>query len=121
MEKLLALIVEDNPQLNMIFSLTLQDDFDILSVTNGSLAMEYLRYKVPDILILDLNLPGISGQKILEYVRSDERLAGVRVILATADAAKADELSAAADLVLLKPISPVQLQALAGRITKKDG
>jgi CheY-like chemotaxis protein len=119
MEKPLALIIEDNPQLNTIFSITLQDDFEIVSVSNGDLAFQVLKQLIPSILILDLNLPGVSGQGILEYVRAEERLAAVRVVLATADSAKASELANSADLVLLKPISPTQLRMLASRITRK--
>ena len=119
MEKPLALIVEDNPQLNQIFCLTLEDDFEILSVSDGGSALRVLGQQVPAILILDLNLPEVSGEGVLDYVRSEERLAATRVILATADSVKADELAHAADLVLLKPISPSQLKILAGRIIKR--
>jgi CheY-like chemotaxis protein len=118
MEKLLALIVEDNPQLNTIFSIALAEHFEILSFDDGDKALRFLSEKAPHVLILDLNIPGAPGQQILHFVRSQPHLAGVRVILATADAAKADELSSSADLVLLKPISPLQLITLAARITK---
>jgi DNA-binding response OmpR family regulator len=117
-EKQLALIVEDNPQLNKIFSIALAENFETLSFDDGDRALKYLAENAPQVIILDLNLPGTSGQQILSFVRSQPHLAGVRVILATADAARADELSSSADLVLLKPISPIQLIALAARISK---
>ncbi len=117
MSKPCALIVEDNPQLNRIFSLALQADFAITAIADGDQAMEYLQTTIPDVVVLDLNLPGASGDDILHYLRANRRFADVRVILATADAARADELEPHADLVLLKPISPTQLQVLASRIT----
>jgi CheY-like chemotaxis protein len=118
-EKPLALIVEDNPQLNKVFSIALQDDFEIISVANGTLALETLKQISPLVLILDMNLPGANGEEILQFVRSQPHLSAVQVILATADSAKADEFSPLADLVLLKPISPLQLRLLAARISKE--
>ncbi len=116
MEKQLALIVEDDPQLNSIFSLSLRDDFEIVTFTNGENALRYLLTNIPHLVVLDLNLPGVSGVQILNYIKSQHRLDAVHVILATADAARATELSDRADLVLLKPISPVQLKTLAARL-----
>ena len=115
-----ALIVEDNPQLNMVFSITLQDDFEVESVDSGSRALEYLKEHVPDIVILDIHMPGVSGDQVLQYVRSAEHLAPVRVIVTTADNSAADALTAEADLVLLKPVNPIQLHTLATRIILKN-
>jgi two-component system, OmpR family, alkaline phosphatase synthesis response regulator PhoP len=117
--KLPTLIVEDDPQLNLIFTLTLQADFEITSFKDGNLALEYLESNSPGMIILDLNLPGATGEEILNYVRSKKRLCDTQVILATADAAKADHLADRVDLILLKPISPIQLKDLALRFSQK--
>ncbi len=119
MEKLPAFIVEDNIQLKLIFRIALEEEFEVLAVERGDLAIEYLRGHSPAVIVLDLNLPGASGQQVLEFARSQPHLANASVILATADAGRADDLSAQADLVLLKPISPIQLKQLATRIVKK--
>jgi two-component system phosphate regulon response regulator PhoB len=119
--KLATLIVEDDPQLNTIFTLTLQANFELTSLADGQQAYDYLQSNTPEMVILDLNLPGLPGERILEYIRAEDRLAGMIVILATADAAKADELSEQADMVLLKPISPIQLRDLALRIGRSAG
>lgn len=116
-----AFIVEDDPHLNQIFSTTLKADFEIHSLADGDQAMAALAQSSPDLVVLDMNLPGASGRDILVYIRSEKkRLAHTRVILATADALQADLLEREADLVLLKPVSPVQLRELALRI-KKNG
>lgn len=115
-DKPLALIVEDDQQLNHLFGLTLKSDFDLVQFYDGSQALAYLKQRIPSLIVLDMNLPGVSGANILEYVRADERLGQTRVILATADALQADVLSDQADIVLLKPISPTQLKDLAKRI-----
>jgi diguanylate cyclase (GGDEF)-like protein len=64
---------------------------------------------------LDLNLPRVSGRKILEMIRKDRRLSHTRVIVVTAHANIADSLSEQPDLVLLKPVSIDQLARLISR------
>ncbi len=118
-EKPSAFIVEDDPQLNRLFGVTLQNDFDLLQLHDGEEALRALRSRVPTLIVLDMNLPGASGAKILQYVRGDERFAVTRVILVTADANQAAALEQQADLALLKPVSPMQLRDLASRVAGK--
>jgi len=118
MPKPLVLIVEDDPKLNEIISITLEADFEIETCVDGDTTLEMLKSITPQIVILDLNLPGISGANILAHIRADERLTGTRVILATADERQAETLTETADIVLLKPVSPGQLRELALRISK---
>ena len=117
MTKPIALIVEDDPQLSQIFAITLEPDFDVEVITEGDAAITRLdRPPAPRVVILDLNLPAVSGSEILSHIRADERLKDIVVMLATADARQADALQDKADYVLLKPISPMQLRQLASRI-----
>jgi len=116
MTKPFVLIVEDDPQLSQIFSVTLQTEFKIEALSDGSAALARLAEVIPDIVVLDLHLPGKSGKDLLYSIRADPRLAKCRVILATADARQADELTNDADIVLLKPVSPVQLREMASRL-----
>jgi CheY-like chemotaxis protein len=116
MTKPLALIIEDDPQLNTIMSLTLQADFEIEACANGSIGLERLRQTVPNVVVLDLNLPGASGKEILHSIHGDERLAKTRIILTTADERQAETLQDEVDIVLLKPVSPAQLRELALRL-----
>ena len=114
--KPLALIIEDDPQLNEIIALTLQADFEISTCTDGNSAWKRLSEITPRIVVLDLNLPGMPGKEILGNLRADDRFKNTRVILATADERQAETLTDAADIVLLKPVSPAQLRELANRI-----
>jgi DNA-binding response OmpR family regulator len=118
MTKPFVLIVEDDPRLNEIISITLQDDFEFETCMDGNSAMERLESIAPQIVVLDLNLPGTSGADILEHIRSEERLKKTRVIVATADERQAETLTEEADIVLLKPVSPAQLRELALRISQ---
>lgn len=112
----LAFIVEDDPKLSDIFAVSLRSaNFDTEIVADGPAALVRLGEIVPAIIILDLHLPGLSGEKILAWVRADARFAQTHILLATADAQSAEVLKDQADLILLKPISPLQLRDLAAR------
>jgi len=115
MIKPLAFIVEDDPQLNKIFSVALRTDFDIESYLDGGEALARLAEIIPDVVVLDINLPGASGVEILSHIRADKRLAKTKVIISSANERIAEELEEKADLVLLKPVSPRQLSELASR------
>jgi DNA-binding response OmpR family regulator len=116
MTKPLAFVVEDDPQLSQIFTLTLSESFEVEAITDGVQALVRLSEVVPHLVVLDINLPGASGVQILHSIRADSRLDSTRVILATANPRQADELRDKADIVLLKPVSITQLRDLAERL-----
>jgi DNA-binding response OmpR family regulator len=116
-----ALIVEDDPKLAFIFGEALQmADFEVEVVQDGRTALDRLAVTTPTVVVLDLHLPLMSGVDILTYIRANERLIQTKVILATADAIRAEKLRGKADLVLLKPISFNQLSTLARRFRPTD-
>lgn len=121
MKKQLALIIEDDPDLSAIFARALRAaDFETEIVRDGRQALARLADIQPVVVVLDLHLPHISGDKILHQIRADTRLAQTRVIVASADHVLADYLKIEADLVLVKPISFSQLRDLAIRLRPPD-
>lgn len=112
-----ALIIEDNSELAVIFSQALQAaGFATGIIRDGGQAIAWLRVTKPDVVVLDLHLPNVSGTEILRQIRADARLAGTRVIVATADSRVNEALRDQADLVLIKPVSFRQLRDLAERL-----
>lgn len=112
----LALIIEDDPAQQDIFSQAIKmAGFTTEVIGNGAEALKRLAEVIPQLVILDLHLPKVSGDEILTTIRADERLASVPVLLATADPILAESLADSSDLVLLKPISFMQLRDLASR------
>ena len=85
MTKPFVFVVEDDPILSEIVTSTLQDDFELESVMDGDEALKRIRESTPNIVVLDLNLPGTSGADLLTYIRADQRLTKTRVILAATD------------------------------------
>ena len=117
MTKPIAIIVEDDPQLSQIFAIALENDFEVEPIADGDVALERLQQEpAPRIILLDVNLPRVSGGEILAYIRSDERIKETTVLLVTADERRAETLQNQADFVLLKPVSPMQLQQIALRV-----
>lgn len=117
MRRPIALIIEDNQDQNLVFTTAMnQAGFETESILEGSTARIRLNEIVPSVVVLDLHIPGVTGETLLRQIRGDKRLADVRVMLATADANLAKDLQSQADLVLLKPISFSQLSQLAHRL-----
>ena len=116
-----ALIIEDDESLATIFAEALNTiDFKTEIIRDGGLAMTRLAAIKPDVVILDLHLPNVSGKDILHHIQTDTRLQATRVMIVTADAALADSLQDEADLALLKPVSFHQLRDLAARLRPPD-
>jgi len=117
----LALVVEDQVDVGDVFSMTMKEaGFQTELVHSGDKALVWLAAKVPDVVILDIRLPHVSGVDILRQIRADPRLAKTRVIVVTAYPESATFLYEYADLVLIKPVSFVQLRDLAIRMSPSD-
>ncbi|MEM7333456.1 MAG: response regulator [Chloroflexota bacterium] len=117
MKKPFALIIEDHVHTATIFSAALkQVGYETKIVHDGLNAHDTIKLMSPDVVVLDLHLPHMSGEQLLDQIRADERLTKTKVILASADPLLAKELEQDADLVLVKPISFDQLSLLSRRL-----
>ncbi|GAB4446593.1 MAG: hypothetical protein Kow0031_29240 [Anaerolineae bacterium] len=117
----LALVIEDDPRQTEIFAQALRmAGFNTETIADGQSALRRLAEVTPALVLLDLQLPGASGETILTTIRADDRLTETRVILATANPHMADSLRAESDLILIKPISFIQLRDLATRLRPPD-
>lgn len=111
----LALIIEDNVELGYIYAASLETlNFDIEHIEDGKDALDRLDSdNIPRLIILDMNLPRVSGHYIYKRIRSDERYAETPVIIATANTLIAEALQSeiiGIDRLLVKPVSPSQLR-----------
>jgi len=81
------LIVEDESSFRQFMSLALQmEGYQIHSVENGERAIQVLQTAVPDLVILDLSMPDISGWDVLHFIRSTPHLVTTPVLVLTANA-----------------------------------
>jgi two-component system cell cycle response regulator DivK len=103
------LIVEDN-ELNMrLFNDLLQaNGYNTVKSVDGSDAIDLTRENMPDLIIMDIQLPGMSGMEITELLKADEDLKHIPVIAVTAFAMKGDEdkiMQAGFASYIAKPVS----------------
>lgn len=86
----------------------------VAAVSDGQLAIDAVRYYRPDIAILDVTMPQLTGLEVTAAIRADPEVAGTRVLLLSAgvgEVASAAGLGAGADDFLTKPFSPKELTA----------
>ena len=110
-------IIEDNDSLSDIFTQAMKvAGFEIRTAANGLEAFDKLAELEPAVIILDLYLPGVSGDKILAYIRNEPRLQNSKIILTTFDSLMAEKFRDQCDFVLLKPVSFSQLRDLGVKL-----
>jgi DNA-binding response OmpR family regulator len=115
-----VLIAEDDPDLADVLRQALAERLDVEAdaVANGALVMDAVGGRRPDLLILDVNLPGLNGLDVFDLLRSDARWQGVPVLFLTAlpeQAATANAVTGVHE-VLSKPFDIDELIARAGRL-----
>jgi diguanylate cyclase (GGDEF)-like protein len=121
MDKPFALIVEDERDVAALFRHVIDlSGYRTEIALDGNAAVKRLSRGQPDIVILDLNLPGVSGMEILEMIQNDKRLRHTRVIVITAHAHIAAGIPVEPDLILLKPISTEQLTSFIDRFNRLE-
>jgi CheY-like chemotaxis protein len=113
-----VLIAEDNEDLRNIFAKTFDRiHFTVRLAEDGVEAIESLKADPPDILILDVNMPRVSGLEVLRYVRENPETKAIKVVLVTGNGGAMQSPEAEyADLVLIKPVYISDLMTLAKRL-----
>lgn len=103
------LVVEDNDLNRKLFCDVLTaNGFEVDPVADGEDVLETARSTTPDLIIMDIQLPGVSGVDLIEAAKRDTTLAEIPVLAVTAFAGKGDEeriRSAGAAGYLAKPVS----------------
>ena len=122
MNKPVALIVEDDRDVVALFRHVLDiAGYHTEIVLDGKEAMDRLEASQPSIVLLDLQLPGMSGIDILTRMRADDRMRNIPVVVITAYAPYAASLPVEPDLLLLKPVDINQLSNLVQRLQVTQG
>jgi DNA-binding response OmpR family regulator len=111
------LICDDEPALRELIRASMDDGYEFAEASDGIIAMELAREVNPDIVILDLMLPRLSGLEVLARMNEDERLKDVPVLVITAwNETREDVLSAGADDFVAKPFDPEDLRSAVNRL-----
>ena len=117
------LIFDDCASMCNLVSHFLSVDFDCCSASGAEEALELFgSAPLPDLVLLDLNMPGMGGEALLARMKSDERLKGIKVIILSAEtqsAVKARLINAGAEDFVSKPFNPEELRARIDRILQR--
>lgn len=114
------LLCEDQEPMRKLVRAALEDgDYTILDACDGDESLELARRHRPDLVILDLVMPGRSGLDVLAELRSDPALAATPVLMTTASTGSLDPEATAwfgADRYLPKPFRPLELAVVVGEL-----
>ena len=113
------LVVEDHPTMREAMRLVLEGEgFAIDEASDGETALAMVRGDPPDLVFLDLNIPGVSGTDVLRALKSDPATSSVRVIIVTATGEEGRErvIRLGADEYFTKPFSPLALLGTVERV-----
>ena len=100
-------VVEDNADNRLLLKAILEEEYALAEYDTGLAALDGLSREIPDLILLDISLPGMDGVEVLRHIRADARLHHIPVIALTAHAMAGDRerfIAAGFDGYLTKPI-----------------
>jgi CheY-like chemotaxis protein len=104
------LVCDDDPSLRELVRAVLGHEYHFVEAADGAEALALARELRPDLIVLDVMLPGLSGIEVLEALRLDEELRSIRVVVITAwSHAEIEANVAGADRFVSKPFDPDDL------------
>jgi two-component system alkaline phosphatase synthesis response regulator PhoP len=113
------LVVDDQPDIRLMCRVNLQlEGYEVLEAPDGEAGLEMARSERPDLVLLDVMMPGLDGWQFMKAIKADTATAEIPIILLTARVQREDEirgwLSGAADY-LSKPFNPSTLTEVVRR------
>ena len=110
-----VLVVEDSPTIQEVVKYFLElEGFEVLVAENGLVGLEMALQEPPDVIVSDVNMPGMGGVEMVKALRADRRTSGVRILMLTSESSVESEtegLTAGADDYILKPVDAKRLAA----------
>jgi len=118
-----VLVIEDEPAIQELIAYNLkQAGHQALRADNAEQAMRLVQDALPDLVLLDWMLPGLSGIELARRLRADKRTKAIPIIMLTARADEQDKLAgldAGADDYITKPFSPRELNARVKAVLRR--
>ena len=116
-------VIEDEPDILEVLSFNLRrEGFDVVSASSGGVGLETVTRESPDLVLLDLLLPGVDGLDVCRRLRSQPETARIPVIMVTAKSEESDVvlgLGVGADDYIQKPFSPRELVARVKAVLRR--
>ena len=116
-------VVEDEKPISTLLTYNLQKEgYKVSSSSNGEEALSNIKEKKPDLVLLDWMLPDLSGIKICQYLKQDEKVKNIPIIMLTAKGEEEDKvkgLNTGAEDYMTKPFSFPELLARIKSLLKR--
>ena len=110
-----VLVVEDNATISSVVKYFMElEGFEVIVAADGVAGRDIAIRECPDVIVSDVNMPGMNGLEMVKALRLNPRTANVRVLMLTSEASIESEtegLAAGADDYVLKPVEPRRLAA----------
>ena len=123
MEKTKIVVVEDEADILEVIDYNLsKEGFDVSSSTDGLEALAFVQKEIPDLVLLDLMLPGMDGIEICRTLKADSATRSISIIMVTAKGEESDivlGLGIGADDYVLKPFRPRELIARVKSVLRR--
>lgn len=120
-----VLVIDDEADVTELLSYHLRArDFAVHTVNDPRQALAAARGFDPDLIVLDIMMPGLSGLQVCRLIREDERLRGVPIVFLSAKSEEGDRIEgfeSGADDYVCKPFSPKELMLRVSAILKRSG
>lgn len=118
------LIVEDHPTMRAAMRAVLeQEGYVLREAPDGPAALAHIAERAPDVMFLDLHMPGMTGEEVLAAVKQNPDTAGVKIVIVTAqgEEGRRKVLELGADAYFQKPYSPLGLLQAVGDVMSGGG
>jgi DNA-binding response OmpR family regulator len=119
------LIAEDERDIRDLITFTLRfAGYDVVAVSNGEEAVTATHNELPDLVLLDVRMPRMTGYEACEIIKADPATANIPVVFLSAKGQEAEVaagIDAGAEEYIIKPFSTDELTAHVGSILKKYG
>ena len=122
MGKRIVVVEDDEKIVTMIMTSLGREGFNIKSASDGISGLNMVKKEIPDLLILDLMLPGLDGFDVCREIRMDRRTAQIPIIILTCKSEEIDRilgLELGADDYITKPFSPRELMARVKAVLRR--
>jgi len=111
-----VLVIDDEAPIRLLCRVNLEaEDMDVLEAADGPTGVEYARNERPDVILLDVMMPGLDGWRVAEELLEDERTSAIPIIFLTARAEFRDRargLDIGGVDYVTKPFNPLELAQL---------
>ena len=110
----LILVVEDDPSVQNLLTLLLEEEgFEVITARDGLEGLVKMELQHPSLVVLDLMMPNVSGDRVIEEIRADPRLKAVPLIVVSGrhDVHQTFDAELGRDNVFAKPLDPAHLVA----------